>query len=43
MIYYKHSDWVHGFEHEPKSLSSRITALFNRSRTDPDIPEEEDN
>lgn len=43
MIYYKHSDWVHGFEHEPKSLPSRITALFNRSRTDPDIPEEEDN
>ena len=43
MIYYKHSDWVHGFEHEPKSLLSHITALFNRSRTDPDIPEEEDN
>ena len=43
MIYYKHSDWVHGFEHEPKSLLSYITALFNRSRIDPDIPEEEDN
>ena len=43
MIYYKHSDWVHGFEHEPKSLLSHITALFNRSRIDPDIPEEEDN
>ena len=43
MIYYKHSDWVHGFEHEPKSLISHVTALFNRSRVDPDIPEEEDN
>ena len=43
MIYYKHSDWVHGFEHEPKSLLSYVTALFNRSRIDPDIPEEEDN
>lgn len=43
MIYYKHSDWVHGFEHEPKSLLSHVTALFNRSRVDPDIPEEEDN
>ena len=43
MIYYKHSDWVHGFEHEPKSLLSHVTALFNRNKTAPEIPEEEDN
>lgn len=43
MIYYKHSDWVHGFEHEPKSLLSCVTALFNRNKTSPEIPEEEDN
>ena len=43
MIYYKHSDWVHGFEHEPKSLLSYVTALFNRNKTAPEIPEEEDN
>ena len=43
MIYYKHSDWVHGFEHEPKSMLSHVTALFNRNKTAPEIPEEEDN
>lgn len=43
MIYYKRSDWVHGFEHEKKSFFARIAELFNRNKTAPEIPEEEDN
>lgn len=43
MIYYKRSDWVHGFEHEQKSFFARIAELFNRNKTAPEIPEEEDN
>ena len=43
MIYYKRSDWVHGFEHEKKSFFARIAELFNRNKTSPEIPEEEDN
>ena len=43
MIYYKRSDWVHGFEHEKKSFFARIAELFNRNKTASEIPEEEDN
>lgn len=43
MIYYKRSDWVHGFEHEQKSFFARIAELFNRNKTASEIPEEEDN
>ena len=43
MIYYKRSDWVHGFEHEQKSFFARIAELLNRNKTASEIPEEEDN